>query len=98
VDYDSTLRNDAFCRLQTWFADDTDHRLTAGKLLKILDKVKSSLASTDLEVDEEIVNSGAFVVVERSELILRSRGNEFQCAFKSSRANDFIWLPVPEGM
>src|SRR5665213_903660 len=53
VDCGGTLRNDTFCRLQTWFADDTDHRLTAGKLLKILDKAKSFLASDDLEVDVE---------------------------------------------
>jgi hypothetical protein len=53
VDCGGTLRNDAFCRLQTWFADDTDHRLTAGRLLKILDKARSFLASDDLEVDVE---------------------------------------------
>jgi hypothetical protein len=53
VDCGGTLRNDSLCRLQTWFADDTDHRLTAGKLLKILDKAKSLLASDDLEVDVE---------------------------------------------
>ena len=53
VDCGGTLRNDAFCRLQTWFADDIDHRLTAGKLLKILDKAKSFLASDDLDVDVE---------------------------------------------
>jgi hypothetical protein len=53
VDCGGTLRNDSLCRLQTWFADDVDHRLTAGKLLKILDKAKSFLASDDLEVDVE---------------------------------------------
>jgi arsenate reductase (thioredoxin) len=53
VDCGGTLRNDSMCRLQTWFADDTDHRLTAGKLVKILDKAKSFLVSDDLEVDVE---------------------------------------------
>jgi arsenate reductase len=53
VDCGGTLRNDSLCRLQTWFADDTDHRLTAGKLSKILEKAKSFLASDDLEVDVE---------------------------------------------
>ncbi len=53
VDCGGTLRNDSLCRLQTWFAADTDHRLTAGKLLKILDKAKSFLVSDDLEVDVE---------------------------------------------
>ena len=53
VDCGGTLRRESYCRLQTWFADDTEHRLTAGKLLKILDKAKSFLASDDLEVDVE---------------------------------------------
>jgi hypothetical protein len=53
VDCGGTLRNDSLCRLQTWFADDVDHRLTAGKLLKILDKAKSFLVSDDLDVDVE---------------------------------------------
>lgn len=53
VDCGGTLRNDSLCRLQTWFADDVDHRLKAGKLVKILEKAKSFLASDDLEVDIE---------------------------------------------
>jgi len=53
VDCGGTLRNGSLCRLQTWFANDKDHRLTAGKLLKILEKAKSFLASDDLEVDVE---------------------------------------------
>ncbi len=53
VDCGGTLRNDSLCRLQTWFADDVDHRLTADKLLKILEKAKSFLGSDDLEVDVE---------------------------------------------
>ena len=53
VDCGGTLRNESVCRLQTWLADDLDHRMTAGKLLKILDKAKSILGSDDLEVDVE---------------------------------------------
>lgn len=53
VDCGGTFRTDSFCRLQTWFADDTDHRLTAGKLLVILDKAASFLGKDDLEVDVE---------------------------------------------
>jgi hypothetical protein len=53
ADCGGTLRNDSLCRLQTWFSDDVDHRLTAGKLVKILEKAKSFLVSDDLEVDVE---------------------------------------------
>lgn len=53
VDCGGTLRNDAFCRLQTWVADDLDHRLPAAKLLAILDKAQPILMTDDLEVDIE---------------------------------------------
>ncbi len=53
IDCGGTLRNDAFCRLQTWSADDVDHRLTAGKLAKIFFLAESVLLADDLEVDVE---------------------------------------------
>jgi hypothetical protein len=53
IDCGGTFRTDSLCRLQTWFADDTDHRLTAGKLLAILDKSAPFLGANDLEVDVE---------------------------------------------
>jgi hypothetical protein len=53
IDCGGTFRTDSLCRLQTWVADDTDHRLTAGKLLAILDKSASFLGTDNLEVDVE---------------------------------------------
>jgi hypothetical protein len=53
VDCGGTVRQESYCRLQTWVADDLDHRLNAGKLLKILDKAKPLLKSDDLNVDVE---------------------------------------------
>lgn len=53
VDCGGTSRTETKCRLQTWFADDTDHRLTAGKLLAILEKAVSILETENLEVDVE---------------------------------------------
>ena len=53
IDCGGTLRTDALCRLQTWFADDVDHRLTAGKLAKIFTLAEGVLLTDDLEVDVE---------------------------------------------
>ncbi len=53
IDCGGTLRTDSLCRLQTWSADDVDHRLTAGKLAKILTLAQSVLLTDDLEVDVE---------------------------------------------
>ncbi len=53
VDCGGTFHTESQCRLQTWFSDDTDHRLTAGKLLGIFDKAKFFLETDDLEVDVE---------------------------------------------
>lgn len=53
IDCGGTLRNDTHCRLQTWFSDDLDHRLTAGKLAKILEMAAPVLGPDDMEVDVE---------------------------------------------
>jgi hypothetical protein len=53
IDCGGTFRMETLCHLQTWFADDTEHRLAAGKLLAILDKSAPFLESDDLEVDVE---------------------------------------------
>jgi hypothetical protein len=53
VDCGGTFRNEAYCRLQTWVAADLDHRLNAGKLLKILSKAEILFEGEDLEVDIE---------------------------------------------
>ena len=53
VDCGGTFRSETRCQLQAWFADDTEHRLPAGKLLAIIDKSSSILGTEDLEVDVE---------------------------------------------
>lgn len=53
VDCGGTIRQESMCRLQTWVATDFDHRLHAGKLLKILEKAKPLLKSENLDVDVE---------------------------------------------
>ncbi|MFO1460801.1 MAG: DUF6428 family protein [Verrucomicrobiota bacterium] len=53
VDCGGTRREERHCRLQTWVAEDLDHRLHAGKLLKILDQAASLLGTEDLDVDVE---------------------------------------------
>ncbi len=53
IDCGGTLRTESLCRLQTWFASDVEHRLTAGKLAKIFSKAESVLLADELEVDVE---------------------------------------------
>lgn len=53
IDCGGTLRTDALCRLQTWFANDVDHRLTAGKLAKIFTLAEGVLLTDDLDVEVE---------------------------------------------
>lgn len=53
IDCGGTFRTDSFCRLQAWFQDDTDHRLTASKLLAILVNSESFLKTEDIDVDVE---------------------------------------------
>ncbi|MDB6034927.1 MAG: hypothetical protein JWM16_5265 [Verrucomicrobiales bacterium] len=53
IDCGGTFRTDSFCRLQTWVADDLQHRLSGQKLLGILNKASTFLETEDLEVDVE---------------------------------------------
>jgi hypothetical protein len=85
IDCGGTLRNDSLCRLQTWFSDDTDHRLTAGKLSKILEKAGTVLMSDDLDVDVEheigFITQFPLEAVEASagEIILRMGERHTAC-------------------
>jgi hypothetical protein len=53
VDCGGTFRKESVCRMQTWVADDLDHRLTTGTLLKILNKAASFLNTEDISIDIE---------------------------------------------
>lgn len=53
IDCGGTLRTETVCRLQTWHANDVEHRLTAGKLMKIFAKAEQVLLTDDLDVDVE---------------------------------------------
>jgi hypothetical protein len=53
IDCGGTLRTETHCSLQAWFAEDTDHRINARILLKILGKAVAFLESDDLEMEIE---------------------------------------------
>jgi len=53
IDCGGVFRTEILCRLQVWFADDTDHRVGAKMLHKILDKSATFLETEDLDVDVE---------------------------------------------
>ena len=58
IDCGGTVRSTAACVLQLWVADDTDHRLEAGKLAKIIRMASPLLKTNDLPVEVEY-ESGA---------------------------------------
>lgn len=53
IDCGGTRRAVASCLMQAWTANDTEHRLVAGKLAKILRVAEPVLASVDLPVEVE---------------------------------------------
>ena len=53
IDCGGTFRIESSCRLQTWFADDTEHRIGAGKLLAIIGKAAPFLETEELDVEIE---------------------------------------------
>ena len=53
IDCGGTRHTTASCLLQVWVADDTDHRLTASKLLAIFGRADGLLPDTELPVEIE---------------------------------------------
>ncbi len=90
IDCGGTVRTSEACVLQTYFGSPKDdgHRLTAGKLAKILDLAKSILPSGDLPVEveyEEGVISQfplADVTVEAGGLVLQLGLKHTDCLAK----------------
>ena len=60
IDCGGTRRSDSHCLLQTWVANDQDHRLSAGKLAGIIHKGMELLEDDSLpvqvEYEEELVS------------------------------------------
>jgi arsenate reductase len=85
IDCGGTLRNNIHCRLQTWFANDLEHRLTAGKLVKILDMATTVLGPEDMDVDVEhelgVITQFPLASVEiwPSEIVLRLSERHTAC-------------------
>lgn len=53
MDCGGTIRQASSCMIQTWTADDRDHRLVASKFAKILNMAGPVLGSFDLPVEVE---------------------------------------------
>jgi hypothetical protein len=53
VDCGGTVRRLSYCSLQAWVADDTDHRLSPGRLASIIEKAASILVDDNLDVEIE---------------------------------------------
>lgn len=53
IDCGGTRRESASCLLQVWVADDVEHQLLAGKLLKVLRLADSVLGSVELPLEFE---------------------------------------------
>lgn len=53
IDCGGTVRTEKFANLQLWTANDTEHRLTPYKLIKIIDLSKPLLGDEDLDVEVE---------------------------------------------
>lgn len=106
IDCGGTLRNDLMCRLQTWTANDYEHRLTAGKLLGILNKAGSFLTTDDMEVDveHEVQFISQFplesIEVDGSQLLLKLTERHTAClaldkCLPQPKTQSILFKPLP---
>jgi hypothetical protein len=97
VDCGGTVRRVTSCLLQTWVGDDTDHRITAGKLLKAIAAAGPVLRGEDLPVELEYeacnVVQLRVVAVEREgdTLVVRLGKKHTDCLAKE------LCVPSPAG-
>jgi hypothetical protein len=85
VDCGGTARSESKCLLQSWVADDVDHRLSAGKLLSIIEKGDKIFSTEDLpvELEHDLGFATQFQLlgseVVEGELILQAAGRHTAC-------------------
>ncbi len=85
IDCGGTQRQSATCLLQTWTADDVDHRLDAVKLSKIMTMAKPILVSLELPVEVEYGSDVAAryaiteAVVNPRAVTFRLKGRQTEC-------------------
>lgn len=91
IDCGGTIRSNQAVVLQTWVSDsDKDHRLTAGKLSKILDLSRKVVPSDDLPVEIEYEACAisqypvAEVTIEASEITITLEEKHTDCLAKES--------------
>jgi hypothetical protein len=88
VDCGGTIRRVVTCLLQTWVGEDTDHRITAGKLLKAFAHAAPILGDEDLpvEVEYETCNVVQLVLAEvrqeESRFVLQLGSKHTDCLAK----------------
>lgn len=85
IDCGGTKRSTSYCLLQSWVADDIEHRLSAGKLHSIIEKAATLLGETDLavELEHQLEYATQFVLVsaeiESHELVVVLAGKHTAC-------------------
>ena len=85
IDCGGTVRHSSYCLLQSWVADDIDHRLQAGKLLSIIDKASPLLGEEDLpvELEHQLEYATQFALnsasVSNNEVIVKLSGKQTAC-------------------
>lgn len=85
IDCGGTSRSESKCLLQSWVADDLAHRLSAAKLLSIIEKGDAIFSTKDLpvELEHDIGYATQFQLIGTEviggELILRVTGRHTAC-------------------
>lgn len=96
IDCGGTIREVKTCLLQTWIANDLDHRLTSKKLSEIIKLAATVLKNDDLPVEVEYENNliSQFPVIDfqvsESELIFQLGTKHTDCLAKDKCKVDLI--------
>ena len=94
LDCGGVMRRSSFCCLQAWVADDTDHRLYAGKLTAIISRALEPLGlaalPVEIEFEDGLISQFPLVSVSAGDAVVLHLGAKHtDCLAKE------ICLPVP---
>ncbi|MDA0292373.1 MAG: DUF6428 family protein [Verrucomicrobia bacterium] len=94
LDCGGAMRRTSFCCLQAWVADDTDHRLSAGKLKAIISRALEPLGlaalPVEIEFEDGLISQFPLLSVSAGDAVVLHLGTKHtDCLAKE------ICLPVP---
>jgi hypothetical protein len=99
IDCGGELHTTNTCQLQAWLGDDTNHRLSSGKMAKVLNMARQVLPEEDLDIEIEYEDTlisqfrVASHIVTAEAVVLNLAAKHTDCLAKENCAPRLLMVP-----